>query len=484
MRATPDSPPQNSSSGHAPRCAMPPSERPPSAPYDQAQRYYRATLELWPEDDPEWPALVVASADVSGVSPPGGHVPARLETARDRLVASGDFGKAAEADMLIAFRFWNEGATEQSTAALSRSGELVERAEPSPTVARVISRLAMLRMVRGQFDEAIELCERALRIVADLHLDDHRPHLLNTMGAARVGRGDIGGIADLEESIEIAERLNSADGIIRGCKNLASVLAADLGELDRAEELQHRGLEAARRFGAEFQIMWFEAELGINAYWTGDWDAADRAFARLDARVADVGHHYMEAATHSCRAKLRTARGDTVGARADIESALAFSRRSADPQMLLPTLAEAALCAATAPGTNSRQAVAELFAELAAATAGDPAYGYWTIQTALALALTDQPLAFAVDIPHDPSLWAGVLRSMSEGRFAEAADALGAIGAKPDEALARLLVARSHAQHGRRAEAELALQPALAFWKDVGAVACLDMAAALLAKTA
>ena len=55
--------------------------------------------------------------------------------------------------------------------------------------------------------------------------------------------------------------------------------------------------------------MWFETELGILAYWAGEWDAADAAFGHLDAWIASVGPHYMEAAAHSCRAKLR------VGAR-------------------------------------------------------------------------------------------------------------------------------------------------------------------------
>ena len=144
-------------------------------------------------------------------------------------------------------------------------------------------------------------------------LEEIRGHVLNTKGVTRVNHGDLGGIADAEESIAIAERLNSAEALIRGYKNFGSTLM-ELGDLPRATELEQRGLEVALRFGLEFQVMWFETELGILAYWSGDWDASDLAFGRLQEWVGSVGPHYMEAASQTTRAKLRAARGDQAGA--------------------------------------------------------------------------------------------------------------------------------------------------------------------------
>ncbi len=70
--------------------------------------------------------------------------------------------------------------------------ELIERAEPSPTVAHVASRLAINAMLRGQFEETIALCDRALAIADELGLEDIRCHVLNTRGVARVAhRGDL-----------------------------------------------------------------------------------------------------------------------------------------------------------------------------------------------------------------------------------------------------------------------------------------------------
>lgn len=69
-------------------------------------------------------------------------------------------------------------------------------------------------------------------------------------------------------------------------------------------------------------------------------------------------------------------------------------------------------------------------------------------------------------------------------RHREAADKLALIGAKPEEALARLLAARSLIADGRRAEGEAELRPAVAFWNQVGATQLGALAEGLLAKIA
>jgi class 3 adenylate cyclase/tetratricopeptide (TPR) repeat protein len=448
-----------------------------------AQRHYVAALALWPEDDPEWPLLVVEAADI-GLGSAGDETIERLRRASERLAASGDFADAARAEMQAAFRHWNEGMTEPAIAAFERSRDLLRSTTPSPNVAYVTSRLAVNAALRGDFEVAIELCEGALGIADNYGLEGIRAHALNTRGFARVShRGDPGGLADLESSLEIAERLNAADVIIRGYKNLASTLA-EMGELSRATELEQRGVDAARRFGADFQLMWFETELAILGYWSGEWDASEETFARLERWVADVGPHYMEAAARSCRAKVRAARGDRPGALADIESALDFARRSREPQMLLPTLADAALVAASAGSSEAARQVAALFDELVAATGAAAEGSFWCTAFALALALTDQVERFAAVTVKGPFRWLVVARAIAAKRYDEAADELAALGARPEEAFARLLSARARIGHGHRADGEAKLQRAIGFWSEVGATDHIAMAEAMLAKTA
>src|SRR5207344_2539910 len=229
--------------------------------------------------------------------------------------------------------------------------------------------------------------------------------------------------------------------MIRGYKNYGSTLM-ELGDLRRAAELEQRGVDAARRFGAEFHLMWFETELGILAFWAGDWDAADDAFGRLDAWIASVGPHYMEAAAHSNRAKLRSARGDLEGGRRDIEDALDFGRRSREPQALLPSLADAAVIAATSGGREAARRVAELFDEAVAAVEADISGAFWLAEFALALALTGQADRFAAVQVEGPWRWLAAARMVADGRYADAADELAEIGARSEEAMARLLAAR------------------------------------------
>ena len=453
--------------------------------FASALHHYHAALALWPEDDPEWPVLVVATSDI-GLSVAPERMVELLHRASERLAAAGDLANAAKAEMLVAFRHWNEARSAQAIAAYARAGALLERAAPSPTVAHVLSRLAINAMLRGDYAATIGLCERTLAIAEAFGLEEIRSHVLNTKGVARLNHGDLGGIADQEQSIEIAERLNAAEALIRGYKNFASTLG-ELGDLQRAVELEQRGADAARRFAADFQVMWFETELAIFAYWAGEWDAADAAFGRLDRWVAEVGPHYMEAAARSARAKLRSARGDRRGAEADMESALDFARRSSEPQVLLPTLADAALIAATTSGGRDRdraQRVAELYDEIVEGVGDDVAASFWSAGAALALALTDQSQRFAAIRADGPSRWLGAARLVAAGRHVEAAKELGGMGALPEEALARVLAARQLIGKGDAAGGEAELRRALDFWDRVGATQHAEMAAAMLAKTA
>jgi class 3 adenylate cyclase/tetratricopeptide (TPR) repeat protein len=447
-----------------------------------AQQHYAGALALWPEDDPSWPELVIATAD-AGLGMTSDEMTEALDRARDRLVASGDLANAAKAQMLNGFRYWNEARSEESLAAFTRAGDLIERADASAAVAHVASRLAINSMLRGRFDDTIAMCGRALAIAEELDLEDIRCHVLNTRGVARVThRGDLSGLADMEASVEIAERMNAVEGMIRGYKNLGSTLA-ELGDLGRAAELERRGIDVARRFGVDYQLTWFETELGLLAYLDGDWDAADEAFDRLDRWVSEIGPHYMQAAAHMTRGQMRAARGET-GAKADIDEALDFGRRSGEPQVVFPTLAAAALIAATSGDGDAGRRVGELFDELVEATQGPVQGGPWSTELALALTLTDQPERFAALDMKGPSRWQSAANLITEGRYAEAGDELAQIGGQPEQALTRLLTARALIRGGSRAEGEIELQRAVEFWVGVRAKRYLDMAEALMAQTA
>ena len=325
-----------------------------------------------------------------------------LGRARDRLIESGDLASAAKSEMLVGFRYWNEGRGDEAASSIARSRDLLANAEQSPAVAFVLSRLAISYMLRDEFEVTVELSRRAAEMAGTFDRDDIRAHALNTSGTARVGHGDLSGIAQLERSIEIAETINALDLTIRGYKNLGSVLY-ELGEREQAVELGRRGLDLATRFGAEYQMRWFETEIAVEDYSCGEWDRAEEAFARLDAWIAATGPHYMESVAHMCRAILRAARDDQIGAVADADGALDFARGSLDRQMVLPTLADCVLVAAILGRTDKGRGVESLTDELSDAIDDRTEGGYWSCALALGLALADRIDRFPRDRVTGPS---------------------------------------------------------------------------------
>jgi hypothetical protein len=98
--------------------------------------------------------------------------------------------------------------------------------------------------------------------------------------------------------------------------------------------------------------------------------------------------------------------------------------------------------------------------------------------------MTGQADRFTTMQIQGPWSWLSATRLIADGRYAEAADELAAIGARTEEALARLLAARSLIGGGERAGGEAELSRALMFWESVGAVRHIELAQALMAKSA
>lgn len=80
--------------------------------------------------------------------------------------------------------------------------------------------------------------------------------------------------------------------------------------------------------------------------------------------------------------------------------------------------------------------------------------------------------------------WLQAATAVATGEFERAADLYAAIGSLPREAFARLEAAERLLAEGRRTEASVQLQQALAFYRAVRASAYLREAEALLAASA
>jgi len=402
---------------------------------------------------------------------------AALEEARDALLATNDFERAAEADALLAEFWWHRGTRDRSLEHLERAHTLVEELPPSPAKAHVLSQLARYRMVAGENEEAIRIGAEAFAMAEALGIDELRAHALNNIGVAKANLGDLTEFDDLERSIEIAVAARSPEAA-RAYNNLGAMVWFR-GDVRRACTLIDEAVGVGEQLGNS-QLAKFSRIVQIQLLFeSGEWDEAS---ARCDAFLAacEAGEtHYLEADVRRRRASVRFARGDLEGALDDAKRMLGPARNAGDPQALVSVLAGAARLYVNAGLIEDAKNLAREALDVAGAT-----YEIW----ALAWVTTELECATEVrerlDRMRFPTKWSDAARALLQRDFLAAADVFYDIGVFDEEALARLRVAEQLVAEGRRAEADEQLSQSLAFWRSLRATRYIREGEALLAKTA
>ena len=450
--------------------------------YPAARSFYERAVELWPLDDPGRPQLLFSYARAVGWGESIGRRDVITE-ARDALLAAGDAGRAAEAEILLGDTFWLQGQRDAAFEHLKAAEALVKNEPSSYSKAYVVSNLSRYLMLAAEDEDAIRLGRQALEMAEELGLDDIRAHALNNIGIARLVSGDANGLDDLEQSVEVAVSINSAESV-RAYGNLASELN-NQGELGRALAMLAEARRLAERFGLDEWMNWLEGESAWEPYYAGRWDDADR---QLDELIAEFAKNpfWMETPCRWLRGRMRLARGDVKGAQEDAERALELARVAKDPQLLWPSLAFAARVSSTADSKRAGDLIAEFLTEWEAQGWGRASLSEWLPDLVVVLSCLNREDEFLQGAAHmtmsTPWLKAGL--AYLSGDFRGAADIYAAIGTQPDEAYARLRAAEALVRDGKRAEADAELQPALAFWRSVGATTYVREGEALLAASA
>ena len=166
--------------------------------------------------------------------------------------------------------------------------------------------------------------------------------------------------------------------------------------------------------------------------------------------------------------------------------ALALARLVKDPQALFPVMAD---CAYVLHDSGEIQRAAELVDDFLVEAAARPGVGFGGGTTAMhvfawtacALGRADDVLAV---LPESQDAWVRAAAAFASGDVRLAADVCVEMGAATEEAHDRLWLAEVLVQQGRRTEAEVELQRALAFYRSVGATRYLRQAEELLARSA
>jgi class 3 adenylate cyclase/tetratricopeptide (TPR) repeat protein len=443
-----------------------------------AERHYAAAVDLWPHDDPERAVLLLHLgkaryyADMDGADV--------LEDAERMLLDAGDREEAAEAAGFLANLAHQSGEPHENVFEhLYRTRALIQGLEASPTTIDLLLDLALYLVLTGEHQEAIHLANEALADAQAFELTELEARALAIMGASRGSSGDPGGRADLERSIEITEKIDSPLAS-HHCGMLAD-LECSYGNLARCFDLQARARGHAQRFGHTAHIQWLKAELAAEYYWRGLWDEglsiADEFLADAEAGPG----HFMEGYCRAIRARILFARGELEDALEDSKRALDQARSSNEPQMVCPALAvRARLLCAVGATDEAVDLVGELIEMWETKSNVFPAAA-WVVELAFALDAVERADEFrsAAERAPDTTLWLAAANAFAAGDYAVAADLLAEVGSRPDEALVRLRSARALADEGRTGDAHRELEPALAFFAEVGASRFLNAAEAL-----
>ena len=430
-----------------------------------AARFYRQALALWPADDPERARLLLRQGRALVLSEVSGED--ELLAAAAALLAAGDRQGAAVAEALLVELHQEQGRGELVRERLDRVADLVAGLPPSPQVAEVMAELCRSRMMSGQHQEAIRIGDEALALCERLGLDEVAASVLISAGPCRL---DVSGaddaVADLERGIALARAVDSPEAA-RGYGNLHEVYMA-VGDLPAAYQARRAGMELAGHFGLRLYHRWLRIEALEELYLTGgDWD---ELLARSEEFLDEPS--VMTVTAHDLRARVHLARGDLQGALADVARLLELADDTRDPQVHGNALAVAAfvrLCA------GQREAMTAAVDELLEGMDWRSPSTYLYVTPLLGVVLHALGRADALERrvagvrARTPWLEAGV--AAAAGDFAGAADVYERIGARPDEAYARLKAAGTLLAQGRGDEASAQLERALAFFRAVGATA-------------
>lgn len=450
------------------------------AAFPSARRWFEAAFELWPSDDPDRfdLALAYARSRFDDTTLPDSV----LLDACSGFLAQGNIDGAAQALMLLGSTSWVRGDRDVAFGHLDRAESLLADQPPSAAKANVLQRLARFAVLADDMDRAIEEGTESLDLAVRFGLDDMRARNLNTLGMARVHKGDLGGFDQLQEALDLAHEVRSPDEAI-AAGNIAW-LKADVGDLRTAWEMHQKAVQIAGRRGLDASIRWYKAERVYYDYWRGSWDEALTLADTFIAEVQAGRGHYMETYCRFLRAAIRVARGDVSGALSDAARASEVARRGKDPQVLHPALAfEARLLASVGEVADASAVADELLSawgKRGVRAQSESVDGAWALYD---LGRSADLLEY-LDRARVQTPWHTAARAIAHSDFGAAASTYGEIGTIPDQAYAHLRAATSLSAAGDHAAATTHLRTALPLFASLGATAYTAQAESLLTASA
>lgn len=304
--------------------------------------------------------------------------------------------------------------------------------------ARMLARLAQLRLFEGAFSDAERLAGEALALVGDEPSGAAvRGHAVCTIGAAEAWQGrSRRGIELLRQALDLASELDRPDDAFRARANLTTALDLE-GRREEAVAVARDGIARSERDGLEaLHGNLLRGNAADFLFTLGEWDAALEFGARA-LSWAPTGVAFVNAAVPYVA--LSTEMGAADGAIHVLGRLLLELEKLADSQFAVPAYrAAAALALWQGDHADARRSITIAWERIRQTE--DWVLGSMAAATALAVAMAQ---ADAARVRRDVAAIADA-RTWGSAILAEATRLLEASGAEPT-AIAR-----------REAEAELA----------------------------
>jgi class 3 adenylate cyclase/tetratricopeptide (TPR) repeat protein len=445
--------------------------------FPASARWFDAAATIHEEPDPERPRALLLHAQALHALLDGRRFEL-LEEARTALLEANDVDGATEAGVALAEAWWWSGDRDRCAVCLDQASTLVrERGSPLAT-AIVLSQVARFKTLWGDHTAAVETALESLRLAEELDQDYLRAKNLMTLGTARgymPGEDLNSAIDDIKRGIELAQSSGHFDQLSRGLINLGSLLES-AGRLDEATLNVQEAHQLARTRGHRAGIRFTEGNLIEDALMRGALADAER---RGDAFLTESEQtpHFLDAIAHVAKAMNRLAQDEPDRAIAHIDEAVVIARKVGDPQMMIPTLAAAALVYAELDDLDRARA---FLVELQPGTriSSVPSAAFAAMRCGYGNEWRSRVETLMSDTP-----WDAAADAVLDGRWRDAAAAYDAIGTPSFAALAALRGAEEAVSIGNRADAEAVLSRALAFYRSIGAKRYVHAGERLLAAT-
>jgi hypothetical protein len=241
----------------------------------------------------------------------------------------------------------------------------------------------------------------------------------------------------------------------------------------------------AERFGQSLVLRWVRGMRARNEYTRGRWREASASLETFLAEVESGSPHYLATDCYMVRAQIRLAQDDVGGAVEDANHSLQLARIAKDPQMLYPALAAGAHVASEAGNWDAATAMLdELLGQLRIGRVSSALIAHSLHEMAWTLTGAGRASDLLEILPEEQLPWVQAASAFAAGDLRAAADICGAMGARTEEARDRLWLAASLVEQQRRPEADIELQGALTFYREVGATRYIRQGEALLAASA